>query len=314
MDAGALILWLGASSAAADVSAALASSSRPALCAPAVSSPSSEVDRASWNAVREGELSELCLELARATVRLTSEPRAVLARARELTRRWPARSEPWLLLARTHVRLGEYAEALRHFREARERGADLHAAHVLRDYAVAAAMAGQREAALVSYRALIPLASLWPEPLLEQRLYLEAAAAAMAAGAAATAEANALLAAVRPRVTSSGLRTVTAGLEALLAHRTGQARLELERTRAAEVWYFVRQVQGATFPGYWPVIPRHELEGAASLLVERYSKTEAAELWALHVAGLERSGADATLLDNARKRLRFLRGAPEGSP
>jgi hypothetical protein len=306
---GALALLAVAAAHGTDLGASIRASARPALCAPQAAA--ADAAPSQWDTLRERKLAELCVELGRAQVRLATDPLTVLTRARELAQQWPGRAEPWVLQARARVRLGEYGEAWQAFGAARERGEELRAAHVARDYAVAARMTGQDGEAVAAYRRLVPLAALWPDPLLAQRLLLEAAAATLTRGPEGMNEALGYLAAVRPRTTSAGLRTVALGLDALAAYRRGQAPRELEQASAPEVWHFVEQVRGGAAGRAWPVIPRPELQAAASLLVERYSASEAAELWRPYAQMLAGAGGEAAL--RAQQRLeRLERGS--GSP
>lgn len=306
---GALALIALGAAQGAELGASMRASARPSLCAPPASTASSS-SQSEWDMLREREIAELCVELGRARVRLAGDPLGVLTRARELARAWPGRPEPWVLQARALVLMGEYAEAWKAFAGARERGEELRAAHVARDYAVAARMTGNDAAAVEAYQRLVPLAALWPDPLLEQRLLLEAAAAALTRGQAGMNEAIGHLAAVRPRATSTGLRTFVLGLDAFAAYRRGQAPPELEQASAAEVWRFVERVRSGATSRVWPVLPHPELQAVASLLVERYSAAEAAELWSPYVEMLARPGGDAAALARARERQeRLARGS-----
>jgi hypothetical protein len=89
------------------------------------------------------------------------------------------------------------------------------------------------------------------------------------------------------------LRAYAAGLHALLRARRGAAGSEPSWLDAPEVWHLVELARAEQPPGYWPRVPRHEVYALASLLVERYSTTEAAELWDLYLQGLD--GADPAL-------------------
>jgi hypothetical protein len=58
-------------------------------------------------------------------------------------------------------------------------------------------------------------------------------------------------------------------------------------------------------------VPRHEAFALASLLVEPYSTTEAAELWAVYMQGLDRSDPALQSFALAREaRLARAGGAP----
>lgn len=299
--AAALALLLEAARGA-DLSAAASASSRPPLCAPS-GAPSS-----AWDVLRTPDLDQFCLELAQGSVRLATDPTGVKKGARKLAQSWPGRPEPWLLLARAGVQLGEYAEAFRSFGEAQQRGQDLNGpGGALHPYAIAAAMTGHWEIALASYRRLIPLASLWPDPLQAQRAYLEAAVAALALGPDTLAEARGYVAMAKAQATSSGLRAFAAGLEALIGERQGQPPVNAEGIADGEVWHLARRVQSEQLPESWPVVPRHVILAAASLLIEPHSAHEALQLWDAYVQGLAHARTSAPIEARARERLRGLK-------
>lgn len=297
-----------------------AASARPAPCLPERTDPSRADGHlrpsgaGPWDLVRRGALVDFCRELARTQVQLLSRPERVLAAARSLARAWPGRPEPWVLEARAHTRLNAYAQAWPAWQAARERGHDFRSPLVLREYALAAAMTGQREVALDSYRRLVTLVSLWPEPIERQRIYLEAASAALRRGAAGTEEAAGYLASVRPDATSTGLRAYVAGMDALVAHRRGRPASSVERVDAAEIWHFVALAREERRPKHWPMLPPHEARGAASLLVEKLSSTDATELWELYVQGLEQDELDPASMASARARLSQLRARGAHAP
>ena len=301
------VVLLAAAAAGVDLATPFSASSRPSLCSkPTASVEIREADSGRptpWDGIRQSSLNELCLELSRAQIQLLQQPRIALAMAAKLARSWPGRPEPWVLQARAHTRLAAYPDAWAAWLGARERGYDFPSAHALRDYAIAGAMNGQNELALNSYRRLITLLGFWSDPLARQRLYLEAGAAALRQGPTGLDEAAGYLAWARPSASSTGLRALVAGMEALVHHRRGQPTPRVERVDAPEVWYLIQQIRSERWPSYWPVVPRHEISGAASLLVEPYSSAEAAELWELHVQGLERAGAASPWTKLARDRL-----------
>jgi hypothetical protein len=297
-----------------------AASARPTPCLPQPSDAGNDESRrppsspGAWDSVRQGALADFCRELARAQVQLLTRPDLVVVSARSLARAWPGRPEPWVLEARAHTRLNAYGEAWPAWQAARERGHDFRSPHVLRDYAIAAAMGGHRDIALESYRRLVTLVSLWPEPRDRHRVYLEAAGAALRRDAARTDEAAGYLASIRAETTSTGLRAYVAGMDALIAHLRGKPAAGGERIEAAEIWYFVSLARGEPRPKHWPVVPRHEAQGAASLLVEKLSSSEALELWELYAKGLEQAAADPPSLARARERLIRLRAQGERLP
>ena len=302
------------------LTAAHAASSRPGPCVASQPDASNDETRRSpsspgpWDSVRQGALADFCRELARAQVQLLARPDVALVSARSLARAWPGRPEPWVVEARAHTRLNAYAQAWPAWQAARERGHDLRSPRVLREYAIAAAMSGQTDIALESYRRLVTLVSLWPEPRERQRVYLEAAGAALRRGAAGTDEAAGYLASVRSETTSTGLRAYVAGMDALIAHRRGQPTSSVDRVDAGEIWHFVARARHEQRPKHWPVVPRHEAHGAASLLVEKLSALEATELWELYVQGLEQAAMDPASMTRARERLSRLRGQGERLP
>jgi tetratricopeptide (TPR) repeat protein len=244
-----------------------------------------------WDQIREQGRQQLCWRLARAQLELGAQPELSLRLGQQLARELPARPEPWLLQARAQARLGAFPAAWPLWEEAQKRGEDLRAAHVLHDYAVTAAMTGRSELALASYHKLLPLLQAWPDPIDQQAIYLEAAAAAQARGPEGLDEAAGHLAGARARATSTGLRAVVAGMGALLAARRGAAPESEPRLVAPEVWRFVEAVQSERWPRRWPALPPHEVFGAAALLVEPYSDVVSAQLWQRHAEGLQRAAA-----------------------
>jgi hypothetical protein len=86
------------------------------------------------------------------------------------------------------------------------------------------------------------------------------------------------------------------------------------RLDAPEVWHFVDSVAKERWPARWPVLPPHELFGAAALLVEPYSDTRSAELWQRHAAGLEQAGAPARWRALAAEHLGHAKPAPRSAP
>ena len=189
---------------------------------------------------------------------------------------------------------------------AREAGADsvsAHglSAHALRDYAVAAALSGHSDAAADAYRRLVSLLAAWPDPRHVQRLYLEAASASLRRVPPGFDEAIGYLSAAEGHGTSTGLRAYAAGLHALLRARRGTPGSLPSWLDAPEVWHLVELARSERQPSYWPRVPRHEVYAVASLLVERYSSSEALELWELYLLGLDGADPDLQSFALARK-------------
>jgi len=290
-----------------------------------------------WDRVRQQPVEQLCLTLARAQIRLARDPSGALASARQLARDWPGRPEPRVLEARALLALGDAAASFAAWQTARgatgelphEPGAESTAtpgasnasssntgssqtsapsavvsgalsAHALRDYAVAAALSGHPDVAADTYRRLVSLLDAWPDPRHVQRLYLEAASASLRRTPPAFDEAVGYLSAVEARAHSTGLRAYAAGLHALLRARRGNPGGEPTWLDAPEVWHLVALARAEHPPSHWPRVPRHEVYAIASILVERYSASEAAELWDLYLQGLD--GSDPSLQSFALSR------------
>ncbi len=285
----AAVVLLIAAALGAELPTAAKLSARPEVCAPASSSDAST--SGAWDQLRQRGREQLCQRLARAQLELGARPGLTLRLARELSRDLPERPEPWILQARAQARLRAFADAWSAWQQAERRGAELTAPHVLRDHAVSAALTGHPQAALASYRRVLPLLQAWADPVEQQAIYLEAASAALQLGPEGLEEAGGLLAMARARGTSSGLRAVIAGASALWAARRGSSAPSDSRLAAGEVWRFVELVQAERWPRSWPVLPAHELQGAAALLVEPYSDVVSEQLWQGHARGLEGAGA-----------------------
>ncbi len=270
---------------------------RPRLCHPGPSVSARETaprapGSGPWDRVRRQPATGLCLGLARTQIRLATDPAGALAAAQRLAQDWPSRPEPRVLVARALSRLGHAAASWSAWQEAlalagdvsREPSLDLVSAHALRDYAVAAALAGQADIAASVYRRLVSLLDAWPDPRQVQRVYLEAAAAALRRNPAQLDEAIGYLSAAESGAGSTGLRAYAAGMRAFVRGLRGGTGSEPSRLEVPEVWHFAALVRAEQQPSYWPAAPRHEAYALASLLVEPHSATEAAELWDLYVS------------------------------
>lgn len=285
------VVLLFAAALGGDLPTAAKLSARPAVCAAAGLSSGGDGTTGAWDQVREKGRQQLCRRLARAQLELGARPGLSLRLAREISHDLPDLPEPWALQARAQVRLRSFADAWSSWEQAERRGQELRAPHALHDHALSAAMTGHTGAALASYRRLLPLLQAWSNPVAQQAIYLEAASAALQQGPDGIEEAGGLLAVARARATSSGLRAYAAGMSALWAARRGSAAPSDSRLTAEEAWHFVELVQGDRWPAHWPVLPPHEVYGAAALLVEPHSAVVSAQLWQRHAQELERAGA-----------------------
>jgi hypothetical protein len=308
--AASLLLLLAAE--ASDLTLPFGESSRPRVCSPNAARDVAERARGAgpWDRVRQQPALELCIGLARAQIRLARDPAEVLASARRLASDWPGRPEPRVLEARALLRAGDAAASWEAWQVARglgfdasrEPGADPASAYALRDNALAAVATGHSEVASDLYRRLVSLLDAWPDPRHVQRIYLEAAMVALRRGPPQMDEAVGYLSAAESGASSTGLRAYAAGLRALAQARRGASTSDPGRLEAAEVWYFVSLARSDQPPSYWPAVPRNEPYALASLLVERYSTVEAAELWDRYVAGLDANMVDPAVSSFARDR------------
>jgi hypothetical protein len=308
-----LLLWMAAE--ASDLTLPFGESSRPRLCLPSAGPDGKEdvsesvVGPSPWDRVRLEQVVDLCAGLARAQVRLARAPAGVVISARRLADAFPARPEPRVLEARALLRSGNAAASweawqaarARGFDATREAGVERASAHALRDFAVAAVAMGHGDVASSTYRRLVSLLDAWPDRRDVQRIYLEAAMAALRRVGEHLDEAVGYISAAESGATSTGLRAYAVGLRAFVQVRRGLGPPDSVQLDAPEIWHFVSRVREGA-PSYWPAVPPHEPFALASLLVERHSNTEAAELWDRYVAGLESSTVDPALSQFARER------------
>jgi hypothetical protein len=174
-------------------------------------------------------------------------------------------------------------------------------------------LTGHVEIALGLYRRLVSLLDAWPDPRHVQRLYLEAAAAALRAGPTHLDEAAGFLSGGQVGATSTGLRAYAAGMLALLDARRGAPGRAASAPSAPEIWRLVELARAKKAPSYWPVLLPGEAEALASLLVEAHSALDAAELWDEYVSRLGEAPPDAALLKFARERQQRLRARAGGA-
>ena len=316
MSGAAGLVWLLAAEVV-DLSLPYGESSRPRIC------ELGSADRAdlsaaagAWERVRREPHEALCLGLARAQIRLEREPALVLEQARDLSRRWPERPEPRQLEARALLRTGDAAASWAAWQAARTLaggpsvalGPESMNAHALRDLALAAVGTGHTEVAMSTYRRLVSLLDAWPDHRHVQRLYLEAAAASLRSGPPHFGEALGYVAGALAGARSTGLAAYAAGLEAWIVARQGSGAAPPRRLTEPEIRHFVALARAERPPSFWPALPKHEACAVASLLVEATSVSEAAELWAEYLRGLEAGPSDPGALQFARERRARLGG------
>jgi hypothetical protein len=295
---GAAVLTLLLSSVVADLAPEAASSSRPRAC-PALTTPANRAPdpsasaHAVWQRARQHGFERYCDELAGAQVSLGTAPDESLKIAQALGLQWPERSEPKLLAARALTRLGRYAEAWPLFvGSAAANELPSAGTLVLHDYAMSASMTGHAALALTAYRALVTRAAALQDPAYEQRLLVEASAAALRLELPAAEEASGYLAAAAEAHASLLLATCVAGLARLSGVLGPGSVSDAPPIDAAAAWQFLRQVESPVARPTWPVLPRHELLGIAALVIEPHAPERAVELWREYLAGLDGQGLD----------------------
>jgi hypothetical protein len=176
----------------------------------------------------------------------------------------------------------------------------------MRDYAVAATLGGHSAIALSTYRQLVTLVTLWPSAVDRRRLYIEAAAAALAQGSQGAAEASGYLAEARQGAFSVRLRAIVAGLEALAQRMGGAAGADgLSPIDSAEAWRLIDRLRQSQRPDSWPAMGPIA-HAAAAIAIEPFSAAEAAELWQTYLTWLEANQPDTKWLEQARQHLTAL--------
>jgi hypothetical protein len=295
-----LALWMA--SAGVDLSTLFRASERPEVCRDSsAGGPASERAESPWLDVRSGSLRQLCHQLARAQIELSSRPQAALSIAVELATAWPARPEPLVVQARALLRLQRSVEAWALWQRALQAGYRLRAPGSLRDHALTAVLTGHRQIALADYRQLATLVALWPSATERRRLYLEAAGAALASGPDHLGEAATYLGEARRGAASVRLHAFVAGMTALVHFHRGEPSSSLSQVDSAEAWLFVEKTRSARHPEHWPLVGVEAL-AAASLLIEPFSAAEALDLWQPYLERLERDAVGSPWLAQARAR------------
>lgn len=311
MSGAVALVWLLAAGVS-DLSLPYGESARPRLCEVGRTdrAPAPSAGAGTWERVRGEPFEALCLSLARAQIRLAREPKLALERAREMVERWPGRPEPKVLEARALLRTGDGAGSWAAWQAAKALGwgadgassPEPSNAHVLRDLALAAVAVGETEVAVGTYRRLVSLLDAWPDPRHVQRLYLEAAAASLRGSPAHLDEAQGHVSSALGSAHSTGLAAYATGLEAWITERRGRGAAAPRTLTEAEIRHFVALSRAPEPPSFWPALPKHELAGVASLLVEQLSVSEAAELWESYVRGLRAGSTEPVVLQFAQER------------
>ncbi len=269
-----------------------------------------------WDKARYPEARRLCGLLLLGNARLRDEPEMARDLGLEAAELAPDRAEPWVLVARAQVLLGEPSLASTSFERAlRLDAAALDAPNVLLAAARAEVQRGNSTRALEHYRRLAPRVSLLSDGRERQKALIEASLVAQVVSPESYPEARAY--AVEAR--RSGALFFTEFSRAVLAlaldraGRSGEA-----RALAAEAegpWALRWLIEGEPEPRgrateLRPVLPPGEQEALVAILAEPVDRELARDAWSSY---LERAKSAATpypphLVEHAARRLRELGG------
>jgi hypothetical protein len=214
----------------AELVAAAASGARP----PACRAHAGGTDPTLWSRARPPEVVLSCRLLARAVVRLKSEPKAALELARSAATFEPNALAAKLVEGRALFRLGQVAEAwvtLAPFVD--EKAAPLDDAPSLFDVARTALAAGALVDAERAYRLLVPRAALLGSRQAERTAVIEAASLALARGPDGVEEALGYLESARS-IPLAGDHDLVLALTALALDRAGRSEQARAAAREAE--------------------------------------------------------------------------------
>jgi tetratricopeptide (TPR) repeat protein len=217
-------LVLLALTSGAELSAAAASSPRPAVCRPSGVGPESTI----WSRARPVSVARFCAALARGFVELGTRPDAALELARKAQALDATQPAARLLEGRALFRLGRSEEAWKLLKPYLEAGAPpLDDAESLFDVSRAALSTGALEQAERGYRMVVARGRLLGSEDERRIATIEAASLTLARGPAGIDVALSYLAEARA-VPLAGERDLVLALTALALHRAGKQ----ERARA----------------------------------------------------------------------------------
>lgn len=275
-----------------------ASSSRPGDCAEAPSL---------WRRAVRSRGTAFCDLLLLAGARLGEAPVKAQAAAEQAARVAPARPEPWVLMGRALVLLGDFELAAQRFAEAEKRDSRALASPV---DLLAAARADARThayaSALARYRRLIPRARFLADHRERQRALLEAALVAQLVSPELSAEARAYATEVR-RQDEIFYGDLSRAVLALVLDREG--RHDEARSLARETdgpwllsWLLSRESDPRGRRGeLTPVWPPAEREALLAVLTEPVDEELGREAWRDYLRAAGRD-APAHVIDHARRR------------
>lgn len=289
------------------------SSGRPAACVGQGSSQGTL-----WARARFPESSRLCAALLLGSARLTTEPKAARELGLEAVRIAGDRPEPWVLLGRAQLLLGEAGEAATAFERALQLDARaLDPPTVLLSAARADVRIGKTTRALQRYRALASRVSLLSDQREQQRALIEAAVVAQVVSKDNYAEARAYAAEARRAGALFFVDFARASM-ALALDRMGKS--AEARAIAAEAggprtlsWLIEGEAEPKGRVGEnRPVLPPGEELALVAILAEPVDRELARAAWSDYVeraeAAPQSSPWPAHLLQHAKKRLSELGG------
>jgi hypothetical protein len=243
-------------------------------------------------------------------------------------------AEPFVLLGRSQLRLGEweaaYAALSAHVTAP---GRSLGDVGALRELAIAAAFTGRIEQAAKAYQALVPRVQFTEDRVFTRFALLEAAAVLMAQGPQGLADASLYLSEMRRQAPAPGLDDLIVALLALAWDRAGKVeqaevllreldgpwaleRFATQRDRARSVQATLSEASAAELPALVfserePMIVDGELHAALGCAAMRRDPAFARAHLTAYLRG---PGGSGPYRDWARARLTALGGSRSSSP
>lgn len=178
-------------SSVSSLAAAAAASGRPRECL-SKSRRALSQGPSVWERARVPTLQKYCDMLSRARAQLSSNPELSKAAALEAEKALPGKAAPRVALGRAALALGDLETAAKELLAAKKIDPrSVEDPSTMHDLARVLRRTGQRDEALLVYRALVPRVDLLPSTELRVSVLLEAAHASMAAHAADPSKAGA---------------------------------------------------------------------------------------------------------------------------
>lgn len=262
-----------------DLVAAATAAGRPAECMPRAA----KGGRTVWTRARSPRLERYCNLLGRAQARLATDPTSAEEAARGADEVLPGRAAPKVIQARIALARGDGAAALALFEAALAIDArSVEQPAAMHDLARAQKQADKLDAALATYRVVVPRASLLPTRAERAQVLLEAAHVALAANEERRVDEALAYLREAARDPHHALRTDVSLSLVLALHRAGhraQADALLGELRGLASW------ADAATGGY--LANPFDLKLLEGLALERDQPTRAAALYRELLAGAE---------------------------